>query len=425
MAMQVKTRLTALAVRTAGAGRYADGSNLWLNVKETGSRSWIFRYMLAGRVREMGLGPASGGAKAVSLADAREKAAKLHKQLRKGNDPLERAKGKRKDKAAQAQSALSLSKTFEEACDQNFEAHCTGWGVRFAKQWRSAMSRLAYPKLQRLPLADITVDHILSVLEPIWKTTHTTATRLRAALENVLAYGETRGWRQGRNPAAWKDNLENVLLETKKVSPVKHHTALPWQEIGAFMAALRQRTGSDARALQLLVLCASRSGEVRGVRWSEIDLLNATWTVPKERMKMRVAHRVPLSAPALAVLRQAERLRSTGADNDSLVFPAPRGGTMSDSNLSRLPARMGYDVNVHGFRSTFRTWAAEKTNVAREIVETALAHTVGSKSERAYTRDADMLERRRPLMSAWAEFCSKPYVETKGGNVVEIGARSA
>lgn len=296
-------------------------------------------------------------------------------------------------------------------------ANEAGWrNAKHRAQWVATLEAYAYPHMGDLPAGAVETAHVMAALEPIWREKPETASRLRGRIEAVLDYAKARGWREGENPARWRGHVANMLPARGKVAKVKHHAALPWREIGGFMATLRAGSGLAARALELAILTAARSGEVLNARWSEIDLEEAVWTVPAERMKAGREHRVPLSAPAVALLRELLPLRD--AERGDWVFPGARPGRpLSNMALEMLLRRMKRsDLTAHGFRSTFRDWCAEQTAFDRDTAEMALAHVVRDKVEAAYRR-GDVFEKRRRLMDEWAAFCAKPPAS---GEVVPI-----
>jgi len=400
--------LSAAKVRTAKPGRYGDGAGLYLLVRNPDAKFWLFRYTRGGRMREMGLGTA-GGPAPVALADARVKARKLYDQVRDGRDPLQDRAQERAASRAAGEELHARNQTFHEVADLYIAAHEAGWrNPKHHQQWLNTLRDYAYPHMGDLPVADVQTAHVMAALEPIWREKPETASRVRGRIEAVLDYAKARDWRFGENPARWRGHVENMLPRTSKVRRVEHHPALPWQDIGAFMEALARREGIAALALRFAVLTAARSGEVRLAAWREMDLTEAVWTAPAEHMKAHVEHRVPLSAPALAVLREVAKLRQT-RDPLELVFPGSKiGKPLSDMSLTAVLKRMGRpDITAHGFRSTFRDWVAESTDHPREIAEAALAHTLESKVEAAYRR-GDLFEKRRRLMDDWAAFCAGP-----------------
>jgi integrase len=368
------------------------------------------RYTLDGRAREMGLGPIH----TVGLADARKKAAAARALLLQGIDPLA---ARDAEKAAHRKAQAKL-KTFREVAEQYIAAHRPSWKNRVhAAQWESTLRDYVYPVIGDLSIASIDTGNVTAILTPIWNTKTVTAARLRGRIEAILDYAKACGWRDGENAARWKGHLDNVFPKPSKVANSEHHAALPWQEIGAFMPQLAAQDGEAALALRFLILNATRTTETIGARWPEIDMQNETWTVPPERMKSGVEHRVPLSTDAIAVLQEAMLRR--GYDPNGFVFPGRvPGKPLSNMAMLMLLEHMGRDdLTVHGFRSTFRDWAAE-TGKPADIAEAALAHVVGDKTVAAYQR-SDLLDRRRRLMTDWALWCATPPRQA-GANVVAL-----
>jgi integrase len=389
-------RLSAAAVRSAKAGRHGDGNGLSLIVTSPDRKHWQFRYMRAGKGREMSLGNAAH----VTLAEARERAQEAHRLLARGVDPL----GERQ--ASSAALVPSPGRSFAAVAEQYIVSHEAQWrNAKHKYQWRQSIASYAYPIIGSMDVAAIEMEHVRSVLQPIWQTKTETASRLRGRIETILAYSIVSKWRAGPNPATWRGNLQMVLPAPDKVARVQHQPALDWHEMPAFMAALRHRDGTGAHCLEFTILTAARSGEARGARWNEIDLGAALWTVPGQRMKTGKPHRVPLSAAACDVLRAAMKVREDNAPT-ALIFPGlKRGEPMSDMTLGAVLKRMGRaDIVPHGMRSSFRDWAAETTDAANHVVEQALAHVIGSSVEAAYRR-GDLFDKRRKLMSEWAAFC--------------------
>jgi len=375
-------------------GYYGDGAGLWLQVSPTGSKSWIFRFTVAGKQREMGLGPLH----TVSLAQARSKAKDCRHALHDGNDPLELRR------SATVAAALNRARmmTFDQCAAAYIAAHRGTWSnPKHASQWENTLATYASPIIGALPVAEVDTPLVVKVLNPIWQTKTETATRLRGRIENILDWAAVSKYRTGENPARWRGHLENVLANPNKIAPVVHHPALPWQEIGSFMVELRTRPGTAARALELLILTGLRSGSVRGARWDEIDFDSRVWTVPADRMKSKQEFRVPLSSAALALLGSLPRM-------GELVFPGRKADSpQSDMTLTAVLRRMEReDISVHGFRSTFRDWCSESlaNSFPHEVVEQALAHTLPNKVEAAYRR-GDLLAKRSLLMQAWADYC--------------------
>ena len=422
-------RMTALAVRNAKPAigpdgrprtrRYGDGGNLWLQVGPTGGKSWIFRYVVRGKQRLMGLGDLD----VVTLAEARDAAISCRRLLHQGIDPLDRRKGEKAERAKVALAARVA--TFKEMAETYIAAQEAGWRhPKHRQQWVNSLATYAYPVLGKLAVSAIDTDAIMRAVEPIWLTKPETAGRVRGRIEVILDYTASRGLRSGDNPARWNGHLAHMLPKRGKVARVKHHPALPWTDVGAFMVDLRRQIGSAARALEFTILTAARTTEATGATWKEIDLQGAIWTIiPPERMKAGEEHRVPLSEPALAVLRDLLLMRATDA---SFVFPGGKiGAGLSGAAMSALLKRMDRTAaTVHGFRSTFRDWTGEATNFPREIAEEALAHKMRDKTEAAYRR-GDALEKRRRLMAEWATYCARPAVPTIPAEVISISTHRA
>jgi len=412
-----------VTVRKLAPGRYGDGGGLFLLVRppsakqaaageKDGGRFWLFRYRVAGKMREMGLGAADGRG-AVTLKQARDKAAELYRQVRDGTDPLAQRAVEAAAAKAAAVEAVARGKTFREVAELYIAAHEAGWrNPKHRQQWRNTIAIDAYPHMGDLAVADVDTAHVMAALEPIWRTKPETASRLRGRIEAVLDYAKARGWRIGENPARWRGHVANMLPKRSKVAAVKHHAALPWPAVSAFVADLRAEGGLAARALELTILTVARSGEVLNARWSEFDLDEAIWTVPAGRMKAGKEHRVPLAPAAVALVKALLPLRD--ADQGDWVFPGGRTGRpLSNMAMEMVLRRMKWsDLTVHGFRSTFRDWCAESTRYQREVAEAALAHTLGDKVEAAYRR-GDLFAKRRRLMEDWVTFCARPVATGK------------
>ncbi len=397
---------------------YADGGGLYLQVTVTArdgepAKSWSYRYMFHGKAREMGLGSLN----AVSLQQARRKALDCRWQRQDGIDPIEARKAARDQAALDAANAI----TFKSAAASYIDSHRTGWrNAKHAAQWVVTLSTYAEPIIGGLPVQTIDTALVLKVLEPIWTDKPETASRLRGRIESVLDWAKVRGYRQGENPARWRGHLDKLLPAPAKIRRVEHHAALAYAELPDFMAALRAQEGISARALEFAILTAARTGEVIGARWSEIDLAQDVWIVPANRMKAGKEHRVPLIPRAIAVLRELEPKHPVrSAADDSFLFPGAKvGRPLSNMAFLMLLRRMGRNgLTAHGFRSTFRDWAAERTNFPSEVPEMALAHVVGDKVEAAYRR-GDLFDRRRRLMDAWAGFCSTDKLPMRTGVTV-------
>ena len=389
--------LSAVEVRRLSRpGLHAVGGvpGLLLRISDTGAKYWLMRVTIAGQRHDMGL----GAFPELSLAKARESGAEIRERVRNGHNPL----AERRERRHALISATAKTLTFDEAARRYIGTKATEFdNPKHAKQWRSTLATYASPVIGSLPVAEIDVPHILQVLEPIWRTKTETASRVRGRIEKVLAWASVSGFRSGENPAQWRGKLDALLPSPSKLAKVKHHRALDWRQAPEFFAELKQREGMGALALQFLILTAARSGEVRGATWDEIDMKARTWTIPAERMKARTEHVVPLSDAALALLESAPRF-----EGSPYVFPSVRGGQQSDMALTALMRRMEADATPHGFRSTFRTWAAEATDYPREIAEKSLAHTIPSAVERAYLRGL-RLEKRAALMTDWARYLTR------------------
>jgi len=406
-------RREVLKVRTLGSlkrpGLYADGAGLYLQVGEGGARSWVYRYMLNRRAHMMGL----GSALIFTLAEARERVAEQRKLRAEGIDPIEHRDAHKAAKALEA----AKSKTFGECAKAYITAHRSGWrNPKHAAQWQSTIDTYCTP-IAKLAVQNIDAALVVRVLEPIWTEKPETASRLRGRMERILDWAKVRGYRHGENPARWRGHLDKLLPAGKRRQRVKPHAALPFDEIGAFMRELRKQDGIGARALEFTILTAARTGETIGAKWAELDLDAAIWAIPAERMKGHRWHRVPLSGTALAVLRELPK-----GEGDDYVFPSLRSRkALSNMAMLQLLKRMGRgDLTVHGFRSSFRDWASERTNFSREVCEMALAHVIEDQTEAAYRR-GDLFEKRQRLMAEWAKFIDQP-VKSK---VVAIGARAA
>ena len=372
-----------------------------LQITATGGKSWIFRTTIDGKRRKMGL----GSYPTVSLAQARERARDASDAIWHGKDPIAERK-------SELQAAKARNFTFADAVDQYLSVKLSEFkNDKHKKQWRSTLETYACPAIGDSQLSTIDVHDIRRVLEPIWQTKTETAARLRGRIEKVLAWAKVAGYREGENPARWRGNLDALLPKPTKVAERNHWPALSLSDAPQWFADLKRRNGVSARALEFLVLSAARSGEIRGATWAEIDMSDRIWTIPSERMKAGKAHRVPLTHGAMQLLDELPRLE--GSD---FVFPAPRGGQLSDMALQSVMRKLhaastsgyidqvsGKPAVVHGLRSTFRDWAAERTEYPSDMAEIALAHTVGSEVERAYRR-GDMVEKRRTMMLEWQKF---------------------
>lgn len=399
-------RLSALQVsKLTKPGLYGDGGGLTLQITATGAKSWLLRYMVAGKPFGMGLGPTH----TVSLAEARQKALEARKLLIDGINPLA-AKKQSKIAAALADAKMM---SFDQCAEAYILAHKAGWkNAKHGDQWTNTLNTYASPVFGHLPVAEIDTGLVVKCLAPIWESKTETASRVRGRIESVLGWATTSGYRTGENPARWKGHLENLLATISKSSRTKNHPSLPWQHIGVFMSALRVREGVSARAVEFAILTACRSGEVRGAQWAEFDTAGKLWTIPAERMKAKREHQVPLSDAALALLESLPKEKDV-----EVVFAGTKGQPLSDMSLTAVIRRMNGDekpiwadangdsITVHGFRSSFRMWAAETTNYPREVAEHALAHQLPDAVERAYQRGSQFAKR-AALMAEWAVYCS-------------------
>ena len=392
----------AKVAKTLAPGMYADGGGLYLQVAKNGSRSWIFRYAVGGRERYMGL----GSLEAISLADARKAAQECRRQRVAGTDPIEHRQSER----TEARLAAARAMTFAQCAETYIASHEVAWrNPKHRAQWRSTLKAYVYPVFGQLPVQSVDVSLIVRALEPIWNSKPETASRVRGRIECVLNWATTSGFREGDNPARWRGHLSNLFPAKGKVRPVKHHSALPYEDMPEFMVALGAQKGNAACAMKFLILTAARTVEAVRARWEEINFQKNTWTVPGSRMKGGREHRVPLSMAAVELLANMDETR-----DGEFIFSATRGDTpLSDMALLECLRRMGRGKTItsHGFRSTFRMWAAERTLMPREVPEAALAHVAGDKVEAAYQR-SDLFEKRRVLMNAWASYCETAPAET-------------
>jgi integrase len=399
MARQIH-KLSPAAVKNAKPGMHPDGGGLYLQATGaadgTISRSWIFRFALKGRERHMGL----GSLQSVSLAVARQGAADARKLREQGIDPIEA----RNESRATAAKATASSMTFDACRDAYVEAHRASWGnIRHATQWSTTLETYVTPVFGNVSVRQIDIALVLKALESLWQKRTETASRVRGRIESVLDWAKARGYRDGENPARWRGHLDHLLPARSDIKKVRHHPALPYDELPAFLATLRQRQGVAARALEFTILTAARTGEVLRATAGEMNRRERIWTISAERMKAAKEHRVPLTDRSLAIIDELAPLRGQG----EYLFPGVRG-SLGDKAMLDVLERMNWTdhMTVHGFRSTFRDWAAERTNFPSEVVEMALAHAVGNKVEAAYRR-GDLFDKRRRLMDAWSEFCER------------------
>jgi integrase len=435
-------KLKALNVaRAKKPGMYGDGGGLWLQVSPTGTKSWVFRYWVSerdpvtgefvrdpatkkvcGTSREMGLGSFT----VVTLEEAREAATEVRRLRHQGIDPIEARREAKQAKAKEEVIAEAKKRTFKQCATDYIAAQRAGWrNAKHTEQWTKTLETYVYPIIGDIPVQEIDTDLVLSVLRPIWPTKTETASRLRGRIERILDAAKVR-LSTGENPAQWQRHLTNMLSKPsamRKTRKVKHHAALPYTELPAFLIELRKRRGVAARMLEFTILTAVRTGASIGARWNEIDLQEKVWTVPAERLKKSSKElRVPLTQRALAILEEMMLVRDSG----DLVFAGDNPGKpLSDNGMLVLLERMGKwrdkhgdEITVHGFRSTFRDWAGDKTHYPRDLLEFALGHIVGDEAENAYRRE-DGLEKRWLLMKDWEKYCTSVPAEI-GDNVVPM-----
>lgn len=391
-------KLVPITLKRLPDGWHADGGNLYLFVRDA-SRSWVFRFTSPdGKRKNMGLGSLD----TVTLANARSLAKELRAKVKNPTAPTDPII-ERQEFRATVRAEKARAMTFKQCAAACIEALRSGWkNSKHAAQWESTLETYAYPTIGTLPVADVDTPLVIKILLPIWTTKNETASRLRGRIEKVLSWATANGFRRGENPARWRGHLDNLLAAPSKVQTVEHHAALPFKEMGTFMAELRKRDGIGARALEFAILTAARSGEVRGATWLEIDLSERVWTIPAARMKAKKEHRVPLSDATVTLLQALPRF-----ENEEIVFPSAKAGApLSDMTLTGVLRRMGRGgLTAHGFRSTFRDWAGETTAYSRETIEHALAHQLTDKAEAAYARGT-MFDKRRRLMDDWSKYYS-------------------
>lgn len=390
-------KLEPVTLAKLPAGFHSDGGNLYLRVKDSGARSWVFRYKQAEKVRELGIGSLNDR----SLRDARKLAAKMRTALSDGLNPALLLKS----------SADTKQKTFKEHAIEFIKSKSNGWrNAKHVQQWENTLSEYAYPKLGNKYPKDITLADVLSVLTPIWTLKTETASRLRGRIESILDYAAVHEESDRRNPARWKGNLDMVLPKPKSVMIVTHHSSVDYESLPEIMAMLRLNESISAYCLRFIVLTSTRSGEARGALWSEIDLVKKVWEIPALRMKAKKPHRIPLNDEAIEILVKMKALKNGKSD---LVFNTGRDKVMSDVSVSKMLKSVSPDATVHGFRSTFRVWGAETTSIPRIVLEFALAHNIQNETEDAYQR-SDLFERRRELMNLWGNYCKA------NGNVIKL-----
>lgn len=419
--------LTQLEIKNVKEGMHADGGGLYLSVSSGGTKSWIFRYTINNKRREMGIGSLS----ATPATEARKRIAELRDMVGRGIDPIQ-ARDTEKAKKRAIKKAEEI--TFDVVAADYIEAHRPSWdNPKHIQQWENTLSTYVFPVFGATPIDKIDVDLVLKALTPIWNTKAETASRIRGRIEKILTYAKGMKYRSGENPAMWRGNLEALLPANSKVKRTEHYPALPFHNIKEFMIELRERQGMAARCLELVILTVSRSGSAREAEFSEFDIDSKIWEIPNAHMKKRKRlktpkHRVPLSNAVIKIIKEIPRMAFT-----TLVFPSPRKLTpMSDNALNKvielvnddrekkgqprwIDPNSGREITTHGFRSTFRDWAAETTLYPHEMQEIALAHIQDDQTEAAYRR-GDMLEKRRQMMEDWAAYCES----STSSNVVSI-----
>jgi integrase len=423
MARRGIEQLQVRHLRTRKPGLVSDGGNLNLKTFKTKdgrlTRSWIFRFQLpGGPVRDAGLGSLDS----VGLSKARELAGQYREMIACGIDPIQN-----RNEAFAKTASIRRVPSFDEVAKDYIAAHAPGWrNVKHGKQWQSTLKTYVSPIIGRLPVNAITIDHVLKCVEPIWNEKAKTAMRVRGRIEAILNYATVRKHRQGDNPAKWSGYLSELLARPSKLSPTNHMAALDYKNIAEFMVELRQKEGIAALAMEFLILTCARTAEVRGAVWDEIDMDEALWTVPANRIKAGKEHQVPLSKAAMEVLAKVKGITkkiSGAVAKSAFVFPNDRSGAeLSNNALLAVLKRMGRngDVTVHGFRSCFRDWAGEESSFPGDLAEMALAHKISSKVEAAYRRKTGV-QKRRAMMESWASYCSKPVI-TETGKVIAFKA---
>src|SRR5262245_7125098 len=407
---RILNRLTTMRVAKAKhPGMLSDGGGMYLRIAPGGSKHFVFRYAVNGRLRDMGLGPTH----TVSLAMAREKALEARRLRLEGIDPI----AHKKARIASLQAADAKAMTFKQCAEGFIKDNEAEWkSAAHRQQWASTLAQYVYPVLGELPVAAIDTPLVLRVLKPHWQDKTATMSRVRGRIESVLGWATVHHYRAGDNPARWSGLLEHALPAVAKIAKTEHHAALPYAEVAGFMAKVRTDTSAAARCLEFITLTAVRLGEARGALWQEIDFEARTWTVPAHRMKGGREHRVPLSDAAMKTLQAMAEIR-TG----NFIFPGMRQGQpVGERTIQDLVKRYGGAITTHGFRSSFRDWAAERTSFPREVAEMALAHAIPNAVEAAYRR-GDLFEKRRQLMAAWSAYCAKLAVSE--AKVVAIGER--
>ncbi len=407
--MMSNNKLTAIKVKnTNKPGRYPDGGGLFLQVRSAKSKSWVFRFKINGKAKEMGLGTIT----VVPLNLARKKVIENKQMILEGKNPIVERK---------AQKLRNLSAdvpTFSECAKEFIHCRQEGWkNEKHKEQWKRTLEVYTFPIFGRHPVDQVSTELVLKAIRPIWYEKTETADRVRSRVENILDWAKIKGYRNEENPARWRGHLSFLLPSASKTKKVNHHKALSHHEIGNFLCELRKSDGVSARALEFCILTATRTGEVLHAKWSEISFENETWTIPASRMKSEKEHRVPLSTEAISILAGVAR-HSTG---EYIFTSLGRDRPMSTNSMLMTLRNIENEVTVHGFRSTFRDWTAEKTAFAREVCEAALAHVVLNKTEAAYRR-GDLFLKRKKLMNEWASYCNHPKAPSAIAHIREKNA---
>lgn len=382
-------------VRESNPGMTNDGDGLYLKIGKGGGASWIYRFRWNGKLRDMGLGSFAD----ISLSEARELASEQRKFVKQGIDPLA-AREKRVDKEA-------VPVTFTHCAARYIQSHRRSWrNVKHARQWVSTLKTYVRPAIGTQPIEDITTQDILKILTPIWTVKNETAKRVQGRIENILDFASAHGYRDPVNPARWRGHLDKLLAKPSRVQKVSHHPAMPYDQVAAFMSSIQFYNSLSSKALQFLILSATRTSEVLNAEWHEVDIAKATWQIPAERMKTNREHRVPLSEQAMNLLLSLPRVKG-----NNHIFPGMKAGRpLSNMSLLQFMRGLGYGPSgekgnyvPHGFRSSFRDWTGEVTSYPRDVAEMALAHAIENKVEAAYRR-GDLFEKRRAMMQEWADF---------------------
>lgn len=386
-------------VRAANqVGLLSDGGGLYLQVSKAGNKSWIYRFKLFGKRRDMGLGRFQD----IGLADAREVAAEARKLVAKGIDPIE-------DRKAEQQAIIKAAKgqtTFRECAEKFIATHEPGWKhPKHTEQWKNSLENHVYPIIGEMPVKQVNVEAVQRVLTPIWNTKTETATRVRGRIERILDWAQVNGYREGANPAYWRGNLEHIYTKPSKIMNIRHMPSLPYENMSSYMQALRKQGSLTANAIELMIYTVTRPTEALSAKWEEFDFNSGIWTIPKTKMKGGVAHEIPLSRQCLELLEQIPRF-----DNSDFLFPSMKKGQhISNSAMLKFVKNVGNeigfpDITGHGFRASFKTWTSETQNFDWQAVEFCLAHKIKDKAAAAYHR-TNLLEKRRVIMSAWANYC--------------------